>query len=84
MQKIKKEFKEEFKLQEINTINLKQEIYILKKNYLFLNSYKLLYFRKISNIILENILTKHSTFFYKIENIFIDNTNLMEKKSNFL
>ena len=36
MQKIKKEFKEEFKLQEINTIILKQEIYILKKKKLFI------------------------------------------------
>ena len=82
MQKIKKEFKEEFKLQEINTIILKQEIYILKKkNYLFLNSYKLLYFRKISNIILENILTKYSTFFYKT--IFIDNSKPEGKKIKF-
>ena len=45
---------------------------LMRKNDMLLNSYQVLYFRKIANILLHIILTKHKNSFVKTEKIFID------------
>ena len=45
---------------------------LMRKNDMLLNSYQVLYFRKIANILLDIILTKHKNSFVKTEKIFID------------
>ena len=65
-------------------IEFYQQINILKRqNNIQLNAYKILYFRKISNIILKNILIKHNSSFYKTNKIFKDPTKPDYKRNSF-
>ena len=66
-----KTIREELNLTDLNSIIQKQEINLLTiKNNMFLNAYKILYYRKIANIILEVIFTKNAKKFYRTEYIF--------------
>ena len=66
-----KTIREELNLTDLNSIIQKQEINLLTiKNIMFLNAYKILYYRKIANIILEVIFTKNAKKFYRTEYIF--------------
>ena len=48
-----------------------------------INSYKLLYFRKMSNLILEYLFEKYNQYFAKTDNIFLDETKPEEKRKKF-
>ena len=66
-----KKIKEELQLTDLNMIIQDQEIKILEnKNNMSLNAYKILYFRKIANILLEKIFENYSDKFFKTESIF--------------
>lgn len=71
LEKENKKIKEELNLTDLNVMIQKQEINILKiKNNMFLNAYKILYYRKISNIILEIILNNNLKHFYRTDYVF--------------
>ena len=92
LRKLKEEMEQEF---DKKLINIKQEydldrliddkrINILeRKSNIFLNSYKVLYLRKIANIILDTILNSHCLDLYKTENMFRDETKPIYKKRLF-
>ena len=66
-----KKLKEELQLTDLNMIIQEQKIKILEnKNNMSLNAYKILYFRKIANILLEKIFENYSDEFFKTESIF--------------
>ena len=66
-----KKMKEELNLTDLKAIILDQKINILtNKNNMFLNAYKILYFRKIANILLEKIFTNNKNIFYKTDCVF--------------
>ncbi len=66
-----KKIKEELILTDLSVIIQKQEIKNLKnKNNMFLNAYKILYFRKIANILLEKIFVNYPNDFFITERIF--------------
>ena len=48
-----------------------------------INSYKLLYFRKMSNLILEFLFEKYNKYFSKTDNIFCDKTKPKDKQRYF-
>ena len=54
-----------------------------KKNNLSLNSYKIIYLRKIENIIFDIILKTYELYLYKIDYIFIDEIKPKCKKNFF-
>lgn len=92
LRKLKEEMEQDF---DKKLINIKQEydldrliddkrINILeRKSNIFLNSYKVLYLRKIANIILDTILNSHCLELYKTENMFRDETKPIYKKRLF-
>ena len=68
-----KEMKEKMKITDLNLMIQNKEINILKlKNNIFLNSFKILYFRKIANILLNEIFINYKEQFYETPKIFID------------
>ena len=48
-----------------------------------LNSYKILYFRKIANIILDALIKNHKEFLYKTRDIFCDSNKPLIKRNMF-
>jgi len=65
-------------------LNYNKKINILKKNYnMVLNSYKILYYRKIANVILDNILKQYNQYFFKTEKIFYNNDKPKHKQDMF-
>jgi len=64
---------EKMKITDLNLMIQNKEINILKlKNNIFLNSFKILYFRKIANILLNEIFINYKEQFYETPKIFID------------
>jgi hypothetical protein len=56
-----KKLKEQLNLTDLKAIIQEQKINVLtNKNIMFLNAYKILYFRKIANILLDKIFVKYS------------------------
>ena len=81
---LKKELNDKFKVIELDLFIHSKEINNLKrKNNILLNSYKILYFRKISNVILDLILRKYNLCLYKTEKIFIDESKPKYKQIYF-
>ena len=56
---------------------------LIRKYDLLLNSYQVLYFRKIANILLDIILKKYNNFFVKTEKIFIDSKRPKDLQRKF-
>ena len=78
------EVKENLKINNLKHFINKQIINnLVRKNNMLLNSYKILYFRKISNIILDIILKNYNSSLYKTEKIFIDDTKPKYKQNFF-
>lgn len=81
---IQKKFSDNFKIMKLDIIINRKQINILKrKNNMFLNAYKILYLRKISNIILDIFLKKNQSSLYKTDNIFKDDTKPDYKSKYF-
>ena len=84
IKKFRQEVKENFKILDLKHFINKEIINNLdRKNNMLLNSYKILYFRKISNIILDIILKNYNSSLYKTEKIFIDETKPKYKQNYF-
>lgn len=82
--KLKKEFNDKFKIMGLNIfINRQKTNNLERKNNMLLNSYRILYFRKIANLILDVILKNYASYLYKTEKIFIDNTKPKYKQNYF-
>lgn len=65
-------------------LNYNKKINILKKNYnMVLNSYKILYYRKISNLILDFILKQYNQYFIKTDKIFYNGEKPKHKQNMF-
>lgn len=65
------ELKDKMKITDLNLMIQKSEINILQiKNNTFLNSFKILYFRKIANILLYDIFNNYWNQFYQTKPIF--------------
>ena len=63
------------------SIYSRKKIMILENHYQrIINSYKLLYFRKMSNLILEYLFEKYNQYFAKTDNFFLDETKPEEKQ----
>ena len=78
------EVKENLKINNLKHFINKQIINnLVRKNNMLLNSYKILYFRKISNLILDIILKNYNSSLYKTEKIFIDDTKPKYKQNFF-
>ena len=66
------------------SIYSRKKIMILENQYQrIINSYKLLYFRKMSNLILEYLFEKYNQYFAKTDNFFFDETKPEEKQRKF-
>ena len=80
----KKENDDKFRIMDLNLLIYMQRTNNLeRKNNLILNSYKIIYLRKIANIILDIILKTYKPSLYKTENIFIDITKPNYKTKYF-
>ena len=63
--KLKKEFNDKFKIMGLNIfINRQKTNNLERKNNMLLNSYRILYFRKIANLILDVILKNYASYLY--------------------
>ena len=65
-------------------INYNKKIYILQKKYnMVLNSYKILFYRKIWNLILDFVLKQYNQFFIKTDKIFYNDEKPKHKQDMF-
>ncbi len=65
-------------------IYFRKKIVMLENQYQrIINSYKLLYFRNIPNLILEFLFKKYNQYFSKTESIFCDKSKPKDKQRNF-